>query len=205
MITLGITGSIGMGKSTASEMLRSLGVPVHDADADVHKLIGPGGTAVAAVEAAFPGSVKAGAVDRKALGAQVFGDPAALKRLEAILHPLVGQERDRFMKCCARRGRRVVAVDVPLLFETGGDAGCAATITLSAPPFVQAARVLARPGMTAEKLADIRGRQMPDAEKRRRSDFVVPSGQGRRATLQALSRIVKLARGGKLVQPRKSG
>lgn len=203
MIVLGLTGSIGMGKSTAANMLRRLGVPVNDSDATVHKLIGPGGDAVAAVGEAFSGVVDNNAVDRAALGARVFGDPEALKRLEAILHPLVARERDRFLKRAARAGKTVVALDVPLLFETLGDRLCDATITVSAPHFVQAGRVMARPGMTAAKLADIRKRQMSDAEKRRRADFVVPSGLGRRETLRTLARIVRLARCGQLPRRRR--
>lgn len=198
MIVLGLTGSIGMGKSTASTMLRRLGVPVSDADAIVHDLIGPGGAAVPMIDAAFPGVVKNNAVDRPALGAQVFGDPVALKRLEAILHPLVEHARDRFLKRCKSGKQAVVALDIPLLFEVEADKLCDATIVVSAPHFVQASRVLARPGMTPEKLAGIREHQMSDLEKRRRASFVVPSGNGRRATLQALARIVRLAKRGDL-------
>lgn len=203
MIVLGLTGSIGMGKSTAANMLLRLGVPVSDADAIVHELIGPDGGAVMAVEAAFPGSVENGAVDRAALGARVFGDAAALKRLEAILHPLVGRARDRFLKQAARAGKSVVALDIPLLFETGGDRLCDATIVVVAPHLVQASRVLARPGMTAAKLADIRRRQMPDAQKRRRADFIVPSGLGRHTTLRSLAHIVRLAKAGRLPRRRR--
>ena len=155
MIILGLTGSIGMGKSTAAAMLRRLGVPVHDSDAAVHRLIGPGGRAVAAVGAAFPGVVVDGAVDRPALGAKVFGDPVALKKLESILHPMVGEEKGCFLRREASRRTKVVALDVPLLFETGGDRGCDATILITAPPFIQAARVLRRPGMTKERLEEI--------------------------------------------------
>lgn len=192
MIILGLTGSIGMGKSTAAGMLRRLGVPVHDSDAAVHRLIGPGGRAVAAVEEAFPGVVVDGAVDRPALGAKVFGDPAALKRLEAILHPMVSEEKGRFLRREAARRTKVVALDVPLLFETGGDRGCDATILITAPPFIQAARVLRRPGMTKERLEEIRARQMPELDKRRRADFIVQSGLGYRLTLQRLTAIVRL-------------
>lgn len=192
MIILGLTGSIGMGKSTAAAMLRRLGVPVHDSDAAVHRLIGRGGRAVAAVEDVFPGVVVDGAVDRPALGAKVFGDPAALKKLEAILHPMVSEEKGRFLRREASRRMKVVALDVPLLFETGGDRGCDATILITAPPFIQAARVLRRPGMTKERLEEIRARQMPELEKRRRADFIVPSGLGHRLTLQRLMAIVRL-------------
>ncbi len=192
MIILGLTGSIGMGKSTAAAMLRRLGVPVHDSDAAVHRLIGPGGRAVVAVGEVFPGVVVDGAVDRPALGAKVFGDPAALKRLEAILHPMVGEEKGRFLRREASRRMKVVALDVPLLFETGGDRGCDATILITAPAFIQAARVLRRPGMTKERLEEIRARQMPELDKRRRADFIVPSGLGHRLTLQRLMAIVRL-------------
>ncbi len=192
MIILGLTGSIGMGKSTAAAMLRRLGVPVHDSDAAVHRLIGPGGRAVAAVGDAFPGVVVDSAVDRPALGAKVFGDPAALKKLEAILHPMVSEEKGRFLRREASRRMKVVALDVPLLFETGGDRGCDATILITAPAFIQAARVLRRPGMTRERLEEIRARQMPELDKRRRADFIVPSGLGHRLTLQRLTAIVRL-------------
>ena len=198
MIVLGLTGSIGMGKSTAANMLRRLRVPVCDADAIVHDLIGPGGAAVVAVDDVFPGVVSNGIVDRAVLGAQVFGDSIALKRLEHILHPLVEAARDRFLKQSRRARVPVVALDIPLLYEVAADKLCDATIVLSAPPFVQSGRVLARPSMTHEKLNDILSRQMSDLEKRRRATFVIPSGSGRRATLQELTRIVRLARKGRL-------
>jgi len=201
MIVLGLTGSIGMGKSTAAEMLRRLGVPVSDADAIVHELIGPGGKAVAAVEARFPGVTIDGAVDRPALGAKVFGDPDALKALEEILHPLVEAERDQFLKRSRRHRRQVVALDIPLLYEVEADKLCDATIVVSAPAFLQEIRVLSRPGMTSEKLANIRKQQMSDLEKRRRATFVVPTGNGRYMTLQALARIVRLSRDGQLPAP----
>lgn len=191
MIILGLTGSIGMGKSTAAAMLESLGVPVYDSDAAVHRLTGPGGRAVARVAAAFPGSVRDGAVDRAALGKQVFDNPEALKRLESILHPMVAAERNRFLKACAAQRLRMVALDVPLLFETGGDRRCDASIVVTAARFVQAGRVMRRPGMTLGRLAEIRARQMPEAEKRRRADFVVPTGAGHRLTLQRLTGIVR--------------
>ncbi len=191
MWVLGLTGSIGMGKSTASTMLRRLGVPMHDADASVHRLTGKGGAAVPLIDAAFPGVVKDGAVDRQALGQAVFGDPAALKRLERILHPLVGGLRDRFLARARRERRRIVGLDVPLLLETGGERYCDVVVVISAPPFLQRARVLARPGMTEEKLAGILARQMPDHRKRRRADVVVPSGLGRAVTYRALARLVR--------------
>ena len=190
MIVLGLTGSIGMGKSTAARMLKRMGAPVCDSDAVVHGLLGCHGAAVPAIDAAFPGVVVDGAVDRRALGAAVFGNPAALKRLEAILHPAVQAAQRRFLKQAARRGVRVVVLDIPLLFETGGERRVDRTVVVTAPFLVQKSRVLARPGMTSEKFAAILARQMPDAEKRRRADYVVNTGDGRRATRRALRNIV---------------
>jgi dephospho-CoA kinase len=194
MIVIGLTGSIGMGKSTAAAMFRALGIPVQDSDAAVHRMFAKGGTAVAAVRRAFPDAVKNGAVDRAALGKLVYGDPAALKRLEAIVHPLVGKARDAFL--AEMRGRRepVVVLDIPLLFEAGLDRLCDATVVVTAPPFLQEARVMSRPGMTRERFLRIRAQQMSDAEKRRRADFVVPTGAGRAHTLNRLKEIVKLLR-----------
>ena len=191
MKVLGLTGSIGMGKTTAALLLRRLGVPVHDADAAVHRLLGKGGAAVPAVEAGFPGVVREGAVDRKALGARVFGNDLAMRRLERILHPLVRQDSARFLKRARRGGARVAVLDVPLLFEVGRDRDCDATLVVSAPPFVQRARVQARPGMTEQRFGEVLARQMPDAQKRRRADFVVPTGLGRRMTLRRLRRVLK--------------
>lgn len=198
MRVLGLTGSIGMGKSTAAAVLRREGVPVHDADAAVHRLLGRGGAAVAAVGAAFPGVVRDGEVDRQALGRQVFGDPRALARLETILHPLVQSEARRFLARARRARRRLVVLDIPLLFETGGDGRCDAVVVVSAPRLVQRARVMKRRGMTPERLAGIEARQMPDVQKRRRADAVVPTGLDRRTALRALRRVLKLARRGKL-------
>ena len=194
-IRLALTGSIGMGKSTAANQLRRLGVPVYDADAAVHALFAKGGAAVEPVGKAFPGVVVDGAVDRTKLGKIVFGDPAALKRLEGIVHPLVRGSERRFSRRMAGRGARLLAFDIPLLFETGGERRYDASIVISAPGFVQEARVLRRSGMTRERLAAIRARQTPDGEKRRRADFVVPSGLGKRATFDRLASIVRLLRG----------
>jgi dephospho-CoA kinase len=191
MKVLGLTGSIGMGKTTAALLLRRLRVPVHEADAAVHRLLGKGGAAVAAVEAEFPGVVRDGAVDRKTLGARVFRNDEAMRRLERILHPLVRQDSARFLKAARARRAPVAVLDVPLLFEVGRDRECDATLVVSAPPFVQRARVLARPGMTEQRLAEVLARQMPDAEKRRRADHVVPTGLGRRLTLRRLRRVLK--------------
>ena len=194
MKILGLTGSIGMGKSTAAAMLRRLGVPVHDADATVHRLLGRGGAAVAAVDGAFPGVVRDGAVDRQELGRRVFGQPAELRRLEAILHPLVRRAETEFLKRHRRRGTRLVVLDIPLLFETGGERRCDAVAVVSCPAFLQAQRVLRRPGMNPGKLAAIRAQQMPDREKRRRADFVLPSGAGKAPVLRGLKRIVTVLR-----------
>ncbi len=195
MRVLGLTGSIGMGKSAAARALRRLGVPVHDADAAVHRLLGPGGGAVATVARVFPGVVADGAVDRAALGRRVFNNPAALARLEAILHPLVQRSEQRFLRGALARREPVAVLDIPLLFEIGGERRCDAVIVVSAPRFVQEARVLRRKGMTAARLLAVRARQMPDAEKRRRADFVVPTGLDKRATLRRLAAIVRVMTG----------
>jgi len=195
MIIIGLTGSIGMGKSKAASVLRRFGVAVSDADAVVHRLMAPGGAAVAPVNAAFPGVVRNGAVDRAMLGQLVFGDPAALRRLEKIVHPLVGRERDRFLRRAAVRRLALVAFDVPLLYETGGERRCDAVVLVSAPAFIQAARVLRRPGMTPTRLAKIRAQQLPNQAKRRRAEFVVETGLGLRTSLRGLAAIVKLLRG----------
>ncbi len=171
MILLGLTGSIGMGKSTVAAMFAAEGVPVFDADAAVHRLQGPGGRVVAAIEAAFPGSTGAGGVDRGALAAAVLGDDAAMKRLEAIVHPAVAEERRAFL--ARHRDAPLVVLDIPLLFETGGDAQVDRIAVVSAAADVQRVRVLARPGMTMEKFAAILARQLPDAAKRARADHVI--------------------------------
>ena len=196
MIVLGLTGSIGMGKSAAAAMLRRLGLPVHEADAAVHKLLARGGAAVPAVAAVFSGALGDGGVDRRRLADLVFGDPAALGRLEAILHPLVRRATRNFVIRQRRRRRSLVVLDIPLLFETGAESLCDAVIVLSAPAHLQAARVLSRPGMTREKLEAIRRAQMPDAEKRRRADFVVRTGLSKGETLRRLATIVKVVRSG---------
>ena len=176
MFILGLTGSLGMGKSATARFFAEAGVPVHDADAVVHRLYE--GAAADAIEAAFPGTTAGGKVDRGKLGARVLGDDAALRRLEAIVHPLV-QEAERALIAQAQgRGEKVVVLDIPLLFETGGERRVDAVVVVSAPPAVQRARVLERPGMTVEKLEAILAKQMPDAEKRARADFVVDTSQG---------------------------
>jgi dephospho-CoA kinase len=190
MRIVGLTGSIGMGKSTAAAMLRRQGIWVHDADKTVHALLGRGGAAVPAIAKAFPGVVKDGAVDRVALGQRVFGDAPALRRLEAIVHPLVREHTDRFLAAAARARRPVVVLDIPLLFETGGRR-CDAALVVTAPAYLQTQRVLRRPGMTRDKLAAILARQMPDREKRRRADAVVTSGLGKAVTYRQLSRSLR--------------
>ncbi|MFD1624679.1 dephospho-CoA kinase [Azospirillum griseum] len=195
MFVLGLTGSIGMGKSTAAKMLAAMGAPVCDSDRLVHGLLAKGGTAVPAIAAAFPGAVVEGAVDRRALGAAVFGNPPALARLEAILHPMVQAAQRRFLARAARRRVRVAVLDIPLLFETHGDKRVDAVLVVSAPLRVQTSRVLARPGMTAEKFAGILARQTPDVEKRRRADWVIPSGAGRLTTRRALARALRVVKG----------
>jgi dephospho-CoA kinase len=191
MKVLGLTGSIGMGKSTAARMFRRLGIPVHDADAAVHRLMGKGGRAVATIAAAFPGAVVAGRVDRPALGAKVFGNPAELRRLEKILHPLVQAEAQRFIRRHQARREKLVVLDIPLLFETGGEKRCDAVIVVTAPRFLQRARVLARPRMTPARLAEIEALQLPDREKRRRADFVIETGRGHRAALLQLHHVLR--------------
>lgn len=194
MFVLGLTGSIAMGKSTAAAMFRQQSVPVHDADRAVHQLLARGGGAVAAIETAFPGVVIDGAVDRPALGRRVFGDTQALRMLETIIHPLVVADRNRFLGEQARRHTPVVVLDIPLLFETGADAACDAVVVVSAPSDVQLARLLKRPGMDRERVTAILSRQMSDTEKRRRADFVVPTGRGRAPTWAAIRSILASAR-----------
>ena len=194
MFVLGLTGSIGMGKTAAANMLRRMGLPLHDADRAVHRLLAKGGAAVAAVEAAFPGVVADGAVDRERLAAQVFEDRVALKRLEGILHPAVRRATRAFLGRHARAARSLVVLDIPLLFETGGAALCDAVVVVTAPHFVQHARVMGRRAMTPARFQAILAKQMPDREKRRRADFVVNTGLSKAATLQQLRAIVTLLR-----------
>ncbi len=193
MIILGLTGSIGMGKTTAARAFRRLGIPTYDADAAVHAVTQAGGEAVPLVRARFPDAVAAGAVDRARLGEAVFDDAAALAELEAILHPIVRRRQTRFLKFNSAAGRRLVVLDIPLLFETGGDRNCDAVAVVSAPAFLQRIRVMSRPGMTEEKFAAILARQMPDLEKRRRADFVISTGLGREFSLRRIRNVVRLA------------
>ena len=193
MVILGLTGSIGMGKTSVANALRAAGAAIYDADAAVHRLLGAGGAAVATVLARFPdaatGEGNARAVDRGTLGAHVFANPDALAELESILHPLVRAGERHFLSASQRRGCRLAVLDMPLLFETGGETRCDATLVVSAPDFVQRARVLGRARMTEERLAAILTRQMPDSEKRRRADFVIRTGLDRRVSRMAARRI----------------
>ncbi len=196
MKLIGLTGSIGMGKSTAAAMLRRLKLPLYDADRAVHRVMRPHGPAVAAIAAAFPGVVRDGAVSRKALGDAVFADPSALRRLEAIVHPLVAAERQRLIRAWRRRRVPIAVLDMPLMYEINAASQVDLAIVVSAPARLQRRRVLARPGMTAPRFESILARQVPDREKRRRADFVVPTGLGRATTLRSLRRIIRLLRAG---------
>lgn len=205
MFILGLTGSLGMGKSMTARFFAEQGVPVHDADAVVHRLYE--GEAAAAIEAAFPGTTAGGKVDRDKLAARVLDDGAGLKRLEAIVHPLVQEAERRLLAEAEARGEKVAVLDIPLLFETGGEKRVDAVVVVSAPPEVQRSRVLERPGMTVEKLEAILAKQMPDDEKRRRADFIVDTSRGFeaaraevRAILDAVATMPK-RRGDSLVDP----
>jgi dephospho-CoA kinase len=176
MFILGLTGSLGMGKSATAKMFAEEGVPVHDADAAVHRLYD--GEATAAIAAAFPGTTGNGKVDREKLGKRVLGDDLAIKRLEHIVHPLVRQAEERFLAEAERKGAQVAVLDIPLLYETAGDKRCDAVVVVSAPADMQRQRAFERPGMTEQKLAAILAKQTPDAEKRRRADFVVDTSKG---------------------------
>lgn len=191
MIIIGLTGSIAMGKSTAAAMLKGLGLPVFDADASVHALTGPGGKALLALEALFPGAVSAQGLDRQAVGAQVFKNPEKKMQLEAILHPLVREAQQAWVQRQRRARRRRIVLDIPLLFETGGARRVDIVFVVSASAALQRQRALSRPGMTAEKLSGILAAQMPDREKRRRADYVIPTGAGKAVTLRALKRALR--------------
>jgi dephospho-CoA kinase len=176
MFILGLTGSVGMGKSTTAKFFAEEGVPVHDADAVVHQLYE--GEATPLIETAFPGTTSGQTVDRDLLARHVIGDTEAIKTLEAIVHPLVAAARDKFLAEAERNGATVAVLDIPLLYETGGDKRCDAVVVVSAPADIQRARVFERPGMTEQKFAVIQSRQMPDEEKRSRADFVVDTSRG---------------------------
>jgi dephospho-CoA kinase len=194
MIRLGLTGSIGMGKSTVAAMFAAEGVPVFDADAAVHRLQGPDGALVAEIESHFPGTTGATGVNRGALAERVLGEPAALRFLESLVHPAVAREREAFL--AAHAGAPLVVLDIPLLFEAGGWRDVDRIAVVSAPEEVQRARVLARAGMTPQKLDAILARQMPDQEKRARADFVVQTGVPIEETRRAVRRIVACLTGG---------
>ncbi|MFO1186893.1 MAG: dephospho-CoA kinase [Alphaproteobacteria bacterium] len=190
MFLLGLTGSIGMGKSETARMFERLGVPVYDADAAVAALYAKGGEAVAPVAAAFPGAVKDGAVDRAELSRALASDPGAWHRLEAIVHPLAVKRQDAFLAAEAARGTSLVVLDIPLLYETGAEKRVDAVLVVSAPPEIQRERALARLGMTAEKLGAILARQIPDVEKRRRADYVIETNRGLDYALVGVRRVL---------------
>lgn len=188
MIQLGLTGSIGMGKSTVAAMFEARGVPVFDADAAVHRLQGPGGRLVAEIEARFPDTTGPAGVDRTALAEAVLGDAAALRRLEALVHPAVAADRAAFL--AAHAAVPIVVLDIPLLFETGGDGAVDKIAVVSAPAAIQRARVLARPGMTTDRFEAILARQMPDSEKRERADFIIDTGGALDATRAQVDAVI---------------
>ncbi len=194
MFILGLTGSIGMGKSTAADMLRRLGVPVHDADAVVHRLLASDRQVRAEIAARFPDVVQGESIDRQALGAAVFADRAARKDLEAILHPRVRASAKRFLRRHAMARAPLVVLDIPLLYETGGEANVDAVLVVTAPRFLQARRVLSRPGMSIERFNGILASQLSDYEKRRRADYVVETGLGKAYTYRRLQRLVAVLR-----------
>jgi len=193
VLIIALTGSIGMGKSTTAGLFRAAGVPVFDSDAEVHALYSAEGAAP--VEAAFPGTVVEGVVDRTRLGRHVLGDADAMRRLEDIVHPLVRARERRFLDRCRQEGRRAVLLDIPLLFETKGEGRAHLVCVVSAPASVQKQRVLARLGMTEEKFAGIVGRQMPDAEKRRRAHVVIDTGRGLEFAGQAVADLLRAVAG----------
>lgn len=193
MLIVGLTGSMGMGKSTAAERFAANGIAVFDADAEVHRLYA--GEAAPLIEEAFPGTVVEGVVDRGKLGAAVVGDKAAMARLEGIVHPLVRESERRFLRAERAKGAEMAVLEIPLLFETGGDALVDVTMVISAPEAVQRERVLARPGMTAEKFERLKANQMPDAEKRAKADFVVDSSGPIEETGAEIDRIIESLRG----------
>lgn len=194
MIVVGLTGSIGMGKSTAATMIRRLGIPVFDADAEVHRLMAKGGKAVPLIAVSFPEAVSSGAADRKILGRLVFGNAERLRALEAIIHPLVHEAEHRFIAGCARRRVPIAVLDIPLLFEGGRTVDCDVVIVVTAPKFLQRQRVLSRPGMTEERFTQILSRQMPDAQKRRLADFVIQTGLGKAPALAAMKWLLRRLR-----------
>lgn len=190
MIVLGLTGSIGMGKSATASIFRNLGVPVHDADRTVHDLMSPGGAAFSDIARTFPDCVVAGRIDRQKLGAHVFGRAESLKKLEAILHPKVRAQENRFLQAQCRAGQKLVVLDIPLLFETGGQKRMDAVCVVTASKFLQKKRVMQRDGMTPEKFSAILKKQMPDFDKRKRADFVIFTGAGFRTARNQVKKII---------------
>ncbi|HEY5049038.1 MAG TPA: dephospho-CoA kinase [Rhizomicrobium sp.] len=193
-LLVGLTGSIGMGKSETAKMFAELGVPVYDADAAVHRLYEPGGAAVAEIAKVFPDGVVEERVDRARLGEIVAGDPEAFRTLEGIVHPLVAREQQQFLQRAEDRGADMVVLDIPLLFETGGHARMDAVVVVSAPEHVQRERVLARAGMTPDRLTGILGKQMPDAEKRAQAQFVIETDKGLGHALEQVRGVVRALR-----------
>lgn len=191
-IVIGLTGSIAMGKSTTATLLRTLGVPVFDADAVVHDLMKPGTVVASEIEERFPEVIVSGGIDRQKLGSIVFADPKSLSDLEHIIHPRTRASREQFLHHAARQKISIVALDIPLLFESKSENLYDAAMVVSAPAFLQKQRALARPGMTEAKLKGILAHQMPDAQKRLRADVVVPSGLGKRETLRVLAKFLKV-------------
>jgi len=202
-IHVGLTGSIGMGKSETAKMFAQLGVPVYDADAAVHRLYQSGGAAVAPIAAAFPGTVTQGAVDRAELSKKVTGNHEATQRLQAIVYPLMADERRKFLQDAERNGADVVVFDIPLLFETRGEGNMDAVVVVSAPTHVQRERVLARPGMTEEKFEYLHSRQMPDEEKRAKAHFVVVTDKGLEHASDQVMKILAALRDGR--RPEENG
>jgi dephospho-CoA kinase len=194
MIILGLTGSIGMGKTTASDNFSKIGIPVHDADQAVHEMMSEGGEAVVIMSEMFPASIRDGSIDRKVIAEEVFSNGKALNKIEKTLHPLVRLREKKFLGDCARQGKKVVILDVPLLFETGGEKRCDGVITVSAPKYIQRQRVFNRPGMTPERLKAILSRQISDFEKRKRSDFIILTGLGRYFSLIQAQKIVRITK-----------
>lgn len=207
MLLIGLTGSIGMGKSETAKMFRALGVPVYDADAAVHKLYDKGGKAVEPIREAFPSAVVDDTVDRKALSRAVLGLPDEMKKLEAIVHPLVGEAQIEFLKENMAAGHEMAVLDIPLLYETGGETRVDVVVVVSAPYDIQKTRVLARPDMDEAKFAAIHAKQTPDAEKRRRADFIVESDKGLDHAREQVSAIVDALKGreGKVLKERLAG
>lgn len=192
MIKVGLTGSIGMGKSTTAEMFRQAGIPVHDADATVHALYS--GEAIEPVEEAFPGTTRNGTVDRRELADRVLGNPQAMQRLEAIVHPLVRQKELEFIANAELAGEKFVILDIPLLFETGGDQRVDMIIVVTAPAEVQRERVLSRPEMSEEKFISILAKQTPDSEKRERADFLIDTSLGMESARTEVEKIIRILR-----------